>query len=117
MGIRSISTLLPVLGITWLFGFLSVNEHVIAFQYIFAILNSLQGFFIFVSNCLLNKKVKDTITKKSQKQSTMITHSSQDKMSFVANSEVGEEGLTEITKKLSVKKSGRIKALNKSLYN
>lgn len=117
MGIRSISTLLPVLGITWLFGFLSVNEDVIAFQYIFAILNSLQGFFIFVSNCLLNKKVKDTITKKSQKQSTMITHSSQDKMSFVANSEVGEEGLTEITKKLSIKKSGRIKALNKSLYN
>ena len=42
MGIRSISTLLPVLGITWLFGFLSVSEDVIVFQYIFAILNSLQ---------------------------------------------------------------------------
>ncbi|XP_022291430.2 adhesion G protein-coupled receptor L2-like [Crassostrea virginica] len=116
MGIRSISTLLPVLGITWLFGFLSVSEDVIVFQYIFAILNSLQGFFIFLSNCVFNKKLKDTITKKSRKQS-MITQSSQDKMSFVANSEVGEEGLSEITSKLSMKKSGRIKALNKSLYN
>ncbi|XP_062572842.1 adhesion G protein-coupled receptor B1-like isoform X2 [Saccostrea cucullata] len=116
MGIRSISTLLPVMGITWLFGFLSISENVIIFQYIFAILNSLQGFFIFLSNCIFNKKVIEIITRKSPKQST-ITHSSQDKMSFVANSEVGDEILNEITKKLSVKKSGRIKAQNRSLYN
>ncbi|XP_061176832.1 adhesion G protein-coupled receptor L4-like isoform X2 [Saccostrea echinata] len=116
MGIRSISTLLPVMGITWLFGFLSISEDVIVFQYIFAILNSLQGFFIFLSNCVFNKKVIEIITRKSPKQST-ITHSSQDKMSFVANSEVGDEILNEITKKLSVKKSGRIKAQNRSLYN
>ncbi|XP_048765407.2 adhesion G protein-coupled receptor B1-like isoform X2 [Ostrea edulis] len=102
MGIRSISTLLPVLGITWLFGFLSVSEDTIVFQYIFSILNSLQ--------------IIDIVRRKSSKQST-ITHSSQDKMSFVGNSEVGDESLTEITKKLSVKKSGRVKAQNRSLYN
>jgi hypothetical protein len=34
--------LLPLLGLTWVFGLMAVNEKSIAFQYIFAILNSLQ---------------------------------------------------------------------------
>lgn len=41
-GVRSICILVPVLGVTWLFGLLSVNDDVIAFQYIFSILNSVQ---------------------------------------------------------------------------
>jgi hypothetical protein len=41
-GVRSICILVPMLGVTWLFGLLSVNDDVIAFQYIFSILNSLQ---------------------------------------------------------------------------
>uniref|UniRef100_A0A8W8I3F3 G-protein coupled receptor 133 n=1 Tax=Magallana gigas TaxID=29159 RepID=A0A8W8I3F3_MAGGI len=56
-GLRSLGTLLPVLGVTWLFGILAVNENADVFQYIFVIANSLQGFFIFVSHVLLNKKV------------------------------------------------------------
>ena len=34
--------LLPILGTSWIFGVLAVNHQVVAFQYIFAILNSLQ---------------------------------------------------------------------------
>lgn len=41
-GLRSLGTLLPVLGATWLFGILAVNENVDVFQYIFVIANSFQ---------------------------------------------------------------------------
>ena len=34
--------LLPLLGVTWVFGLLAVNEDLIVFAWIFAILNSLQ---------------------------------------------------------------------------
>lgn len=42
-GLRSLGTLLPVLGVTWLFGILAVNEKADVFQYIFVIANSLQA--------------------------------------------------------------------------
>ena len=34
--------LLPILGCTWIFGIIAVNEKLIAFAWIFTILNSLQ---------------------------------------------------------------------------
>jgi len=34
--------LLPVFGLTWVFGILAVNEDTIVFRYIFAVLNSFQ---------------------------------------------------------------------------
>ena len=48
--------LTPLLGSTWIFGFLS-NGDSIVFQYLFVILTSLQGFFIFMMYCVLNKEV------------------------------------------------------------
>lgn len=36
------AVLLPILGTSWVFGVLAVNSQALAFQYIFAILNSLQ---------------------------------------------------------------------------
>ncbi|XP_061176828.1 adhesion G-protein coupled receptor D1-like [Saccostrea echinata] len=62
-GIRSICTLLPVLGVTWLFGLLSINDDVVVFQYIFSLLNSFQGLFIFISKCLLSKKIRRSLSK------------------------------------------------------
>lgn len=41
-GLRSLGTLLPVLGATWLFGILAVNKYADFFQYLFIIANSLQ---------------------------------------------------------------------------
>ena len=38
----NILVLCPILGITWVFGVLSVNQELVAFQYIFAVANSLQ---------------------------------------------------------------------------
>ncbi|XP_061176826.1 uncharacterized protein LOC133185543 isoform X2 [Saccostrea echinata] len=63
-GARSLCTLLPVLGITWVFGILSINEDLIVFQYLFAVFNSLQGLFIFLPNCVFNKKVREGLLHK-----------------------------------------------------
>lgn len=72
-GLRSLGTLLPVLGVTWLFGILAVNENADVFQYIFVIANSLQGFFIFVSHVLLNKKLMQSLRNKYPVLSSLIS--------------------------------------------
>nr|CAB3263480.1 latrophilin-3-like [Phallusia mammillata] len=51
--------LFPLLGTTWLFGFLCLSENTLVFQYLFAITNSLQGFFLFVFHCLCNSEVRE----------------------------------------------------------
>ena len=57
-GLKATAVILPLLGITWLFGLLSFSSSTVAFKYIFAIFNSLQGLMIFIFHCLLNKQVK-----------------------------------------------------------
>ena len=58
-GVKASAVILPLLGITWLFGLLAFNSATIAFKYIFAIANSLQGLMIFIFHCLLNKQVRN----------------------------------------------------------
>ena len=41
-GIWSMCVILPLVGVTWVMGVFSVNEELVVFQYIFALLNSLQ---------------------------------------------------------------------------
>lgn len=42
LGIKSTVVLLPLLGITWLFGVLAFDKNTVVFLYLFAIFNSLQ---------------------------------------------------------------------------
>jgi len=49
--------LIVLLGPTWAFGLFYVNTESIIMAYLFTILNSLQGVFIFVFHCLMNEKV------------------------------------------------------------
>ncbi|XP_060084154.1 adhesion G protein-coupled receptor L3-like [Ylistrum balloti] len=84
--IRSVCVLLPVLGITWFFGILSINDDTIVFQYLFAVSNSLQGFFIFLFHCVFSVPVRramkqkykkaDSASKSNKSQATSTTHSS-----------------------------------------
>ncbi|VDI70258.1 Hypothetical predicted protein, partial [Mytilus galloprovincialis] len=67
-GVRSICVLAPLFGITWVFGVLSISRDLVAFQYLFAIFNSLQGFFIFVFHCLIDHRVKEAIKHHSKKR-------------------------------------------------
>ena len=57
-GLKASFVLLPLLGISWSFGVLTMTSDKIAFNYIFAIFNSLQGFFIFIFHCVFNKQVR-----------------------------------------------------------
>ncbi|XP_042638691.1 adhesion G protein-coupled receptor E5 [Orycteropus afer afer] len=48
-----------VLGCTWVFGLFLFDPHSWVLSYIFTILNCLQGLFLFLLHCLLNKKVRE----------------------------------------------------------
>lgn len=55
--IRGALILVFLLGLTWTFGLLYLNEESVVMAYVFTVLNSLQGFFIFVFHCMQNEKV------------------------------------------------------------
>ena len=57
----TISTMgvMALFGLTWTFGILTVREISTAFQFLFAIFNSLQGFFIFLFFCVFGKEGRD----------------------------------------------------------
>ncbi|CAM4673263.1 unnamed protein product [Caretta caretta] len=63
---KAVAVLLPILGSSWIFGVLAVNDHAVVFQYMFAIFNSLQGFFIFLFHCLLNSEVRAAFKHKTK---------------------------------------------------
>ncbi|XP_035562324.2 adhesion G-protein coupled receptor D1 isoform X3 [Canis lupus baileyi] len=63
---KAVAVLLPILGTSWVFGVLAVNSQALAFQYVFAILNSLQGFFIFLFHCFLNSEVRAAFKHKTK---------------------------------------------------
>ncbi|XP_041036525.1 adhesion G-protein coupled receptor D1-like [Carcharodon carcharias] len=63
---KAVAVLLPILGISWACGVLAVNNYAIMFQYIFAVFNSLQGFFIFLFHCLLNSEVRAALKHKTK---------------------------------------------------
>ncbi|XP_076146172.1 uncharacterized protein adgrg2a isoform X2 [Alosa pseudoharengus] len=56
--LRSIAGLTFLLGLTWGFAFFAWGPVNLAFMYLFAIFNSLQGFFIFVFHCALKDNVR-----------------------------------------------------------
>ncbi|XP_060787256.1 adhesion G-protein coupled receptor D1 isoform X5 [Neoarius graeffei] len=63
---KAVAVLLPILGISWIFGVLAVNDQSLLFQYMFAAFNSLQGFFIFLFHCLLNSEVRAAFKHKTK---------------------------------------------------
>ncbi|XP_029138779.1 adhesion G-protein coupled receptor G4 [Protobothrops mucrosquamatus] len=58
LDLKRVTSLTFLLGLTWGFAFFAWGPLKIAFMYIFAICNSLQGFFIFVFYCLMKENVR-----------------------------------------------------------
>ncbi|XP_068735265.1 adhesion G-protein coupled receptor D1-like [Montipora capricornis] len=55
--LKACAVLSPLLGFTWMFGVLTVSTTAgLVFQYMFTILNSFQGFFIFAFHIVFNKE-------------------------------------------------------------
>ena len=55
--IKAVVILLPLLGLTWTFGLLFINNSTTVFAWLFTIFNSLQGLLIFYFHVLRNVEV------------------------------------------------------------
>ncbi|XP_058959688.2 uncharacterized protein [Pocillopora verrucosa] len=84
-GVKASAVVLPLLGIAWLFGLLSISSSTIAFKYIFVIANSLQGLMIFIFHCLLNKQIQDAVKRIRDKSSSGASTTPKTKPSPVQN--------------------------------
>ena len=58
--IRGAFILMILLGLTWTFGLFYMNEATVVMAYVFTVLNSLQGLFIFLFHIVKNEKVCET---------------------------------------------------------
>ena len=56
--IKGAVVLVILLGLTWSLGLLYVNSSTIWLAYVFTIVNTLQGLFIFLFHCVYNEKVR-----------------------------------------------------------
>ena len=77
--VRSAFTIGTLLGLSWIFALFAVGELREVFQWVFSILNSLQGFFVFVLYTLRNPEVRKQLTQKFiciDEQSILTTMSS-----------------------------------------
>ncbi|XP_070552443.1 adhesion G protein-coupled receptor L4-like [Ptychodera flava] len=63
-GLKATLVLFPLLGTSWVFGFLSINTNTLLFTYMFVILNSSQGLFFCVAHCILNPDVKNAFKRR-----------------------------------------------------
>ncbi|XP_067047272.1 adhesion G protein-coupled receptor L3-like isoform X2 [Acropora muricata] len=64
--IKACVVLFPLLGITWLFGLLSLFQAGVVTQYLFTIFNSIQGLLIFLLHCVRNSEVRSAWNEKLQ---------------------------------------------------
>ncbi|XP_030837174.1 adhesion G protein-coupled receptor L3-like [Strongylocentrotus purpuratus] len=102
-GLKAAAILLPLLGLTWVFGFLSVNARTLVFTYMFAILNSFQGLFFFIAHCVLNMEVRKAYERRYGKTRGVVSSTV---FSSVSNTASGKGG--------SSKASGKSRSISGS---
>ncbi|XP_044771248.1 cadherin EGF LAG seven-pass G-type receptor 1 [Neomonachus schauinslandi] len=56
--LRTAFLLLGLISATWLLGLLAVNSDSLAFHYLFAVFSGLQGLFVLLFHCVLNREVR-----------------------------------------------------------
>ncbi|XP_072292944.1 adhesion G-protein coupled receptor G2-like [Eucyclogobius newberryi] len=56
--LRAVASLTVLLGLTWSMGFFSFGPGRVVMMYLFSILNTLQGFFVFLFHCLMKDNVR-----------------------------------------------------------
>jgi len=93
--------LLPLLGISWFFGVLAVNDHYVVFQYIFTISNSLQGLLIFIFHCIGNSEVRHEFQRKASHLNWMRSPTSPSSLSTARVSQLPLEEVKPNKKRLA----------------
>ncbi|XP_078383862.1 adhesion G-protein coupled receptor D1-like isoform X1 [Oculina patagonica] len=90
-GLKACAVLFPLLGMTWVFGILSVTDAGLVFQYLFTVLNSLQGFFIFMMHVLRSSDIRAAYLQKKQRWENRRNNSFPNSRSVVENSSARQE--------------------------
>nr|XP_058964841.1 adhesion G-protein coupled receptor D1-like [Pocillopora verrucosa] len=89
LGVKACIVMIPLLGISWLFGLLAPLHK--AFAYIFTILNSTQGFLIFLLHCVRNSEVRARLKRRIQAIFPAVDDGTSTKRTSVVPSEVNED--------------------------
>ncbi|XP_066023887.1 adhesion G-protein coupled receptor D1-like isoform X2 [Pocillopora verrucosa] len=89
LGVKACIVMIPLLGISWLFGLLAPSHK--AFAYIFTILNSTQGFLIFLLHCVRNSEVRARLKRRIQAIFPAVDDGTSTKRTSVVPSEVNED--------------------------
>nr|XP_058962438.1 adhesion G protein-coupled receptor L4-like isoform X4 [Pocillopora verrucosa] len=102
IGIKACALMIPLLGVTWLFGLLSPVQK--AFAYIFTILNSTQGFLIFVLHGLRNSQIRERLKRKMNVVFTTSNKEDSTRKSPQVNlSDVGDARAVELQSRSDIK--------------
>ncbi|XP_078481386.1 adhesion G-protein coupled receptor G2-like isoform X1 [Ciona intestinalis] len=100
--------LFVLLGLTWVFGFgiAGSDDSALLFGYLFAVFNSLQGFFIFGLFIVRNKSTRKEITNQVKEGVVMAQQATKDFMSYTNgatnNSYIDNQGDHALSKSISV---------------
>ncbi|XP_029925173.1 adhesion G-protein coupled receptor G2-like isoform X2 [Myripristis murdjan] len=105
--VRSVLGITILLGLTWGFAFFAWGPVNLAFMYLFAIFNSLQGFFIFVFHCA----VKDNVRRQWR------TYLCCGKLRLAENSEWSRTATQKTAKKSSVNRASTLHSFKSSQSN
>ncbi|XP_066535782.1 adhesion G protein-coupled receptor F5-like [Hoplias malabaricus] len=81
---RCVVILTPLFGLTWAFGIGTLVSSALGIQIVFSVLNSLQGFFIFVFGVLFDSKIREELAGKFRKD--VRSRSGQTKSTSAGNS-------------------------------
>ncbi|XP_066022646.1 adhesion G-protein coupled receptor D1-like [Pocillopora verrucosa] len=96
LGVRACVVMIPLLGITWLFGLLSPLHK--AFAYIFTIFNSTQGFLIFLLHCVRNSEIRSRF----KRRIIRVTPTAVEVTSIKRASQVHETSMVILPRKINV---------------
>ncbi|XP_066533959.1 adhesion G protein-coupled receptor F5-like [Hoplias malabaricus] len=90
---RCVVILTPLFGLTWAFGIGTLISPALGIQIVFSVLNSLQGFFIFVFGVLFDSKIREELAGKFRKD--VRSRSGQTKSTSAGNSSSTGTGFRE----------------------
>lgn len=72
---KTLVILVPLLGLTWLLGFISIHNTSLVFQYLFAVLNSMQGLYFLIAQYWFDDEIKKNAHRASNRVKRLFSFS------------------------------------------